>query len=312
MAKRLSYSDFEKKLAKGAMPLEQLGEYVMFDPTTAVPRLVFRNDALLDMPSREYDVDEAIYSYLRKITDKRFDGQKAQPDIRSVVAEGDSWFNLPPFPYICPIAIAEWIQRRKRFRVKNIARWGHTLKKILQDQEYLSVLKSDCPDYFMFTAGGNDLQEGLESGAYIHSYSSNRPVQDYFTSAGVAALAQIESGYRAVFGQVYALYPRMPILCHGYDYPRPLVGSGLYIGQFLRRKGIPDNLMAPIVGSIIDQLNTVIRGVAQSYAQTVKFLDCLRATDSFTWCDDMHPNSDGFEAIAIKFENAMCYPLCVK
>lgn len=307
MAKKLSHSEFSRALLTRSMPLDQLPEYVTFDPTSAVPRLIFRADALLDVPPADYNVDEAIYRYLRVLRDERRSQQEAFAYVgaKSVVAEGDSWFNLPEF--FRPLAIADWISRHHRYRVNNIARWGHTLREILHDREYVAVLDADHPDYFMFTAGGNDLQEGLETGAYIHAYDPSRSLEDYLTSDGVAVLERIEQGHRSVFEEVSAKYPTLPILCHGYDYPRPLVGNGTYIGQFLRRKGIPDNLMTSIMSIIVDRLNTVIARAAAPHS-SVRYLNCRRVTEPFTWYDDMHPDSDGFEALANEFEEVMGRP----
>src|SRR5262245_45875885 len=124
MARKLSHSEFSKALATRKMPMEQLAEYVEFDATRAVPRLVFRADALIDVPPTDYDVDEAIYRYLRDLRDERLYQEEsfAFAGAKLVVAEGDSWFNLPPV--LRPPAIADWIWKHRRFRVNNIARWG--------------------------------------------------------------------------------------------------------------------------------------------------------------------------------------------
>lgn len=304
MARRLSFQEFSHAIENHTLPLDKLADYVRFDPTSAVPRLVFRSDVLLDTPPPTYDVDKAIYQMLRALQDEH----RAQLESfsyvgkKSVVAEGDSWFNLPK--RVRPPAIADWIELNGRFLTRNIAYWGHTLKKILKEREYIKVLEKDEPDYFMFTAGGNDLQEGLEAGEYIHSYEPSRPPDEYLTEKGQKALAQIDQSYRLLFDEVSMLYPSLVTICHGYDYPRPLVGNGTYIGQFLRRQGIPDDLMTPIMVAVLDKLNSVIEKVSQSYAR-IHYLDCRRATEPYTWYDDMHPDSDGFKALAAKFEEDM-------
>ncbi len=50
--------------------------------------------------------------------------------LKRVLAEGDSWFNLPPL--IRPKAIADRLSSNKKVSVKNIARWGDTLAEMLQ------------------------------------------------------------------------------------------------------------------------------------------------------------------------------------
>jgi hypothetical protein len=284
------------------MPLEQLPDYVDFDPTLPIPKLMFRADALVDCPPPDYDVDAEVYRMLRSIREEREARLEVGPlaGKKRVVAEGDSWFNLPIL--VRPPAIADWIERNGHFRIKNIAYWGHTLQRILRDKEYLKVLAQEKPDYFMFSAGGNDLQLGLANGNYIYAYEPTRPVDQYLTDAGKAALVEIEQGYKSLFTEL-SQFPTLKIICYGYDYPRPLVRGGTYIGRHFRRKGIPDNQMGPIITSIIDNLNEVIQRVTRS--TTIHYLDCRRVTESYTWYDDMHPDQDGFLALSIKFEEVM-------
>jgi len=302
MAKRLTFDEFRTAIRQRTMPLEKLPDYVDFDPNSPIPKLVFRADALIDQPPPDYDVDAEIYRMLRIINEERdarletfsFVGQKR------VVAEGDSWFNLPMF--IRPPAIADWIERNGRFRIKNIAYWGHTLQRILRDKEYLKILTKEKPEYFIFSAGGNDLQLGLANGSYIHAYDAARPVDQYLTKAGEAALAEIERGYKSLFTEL-SQFPTLKIICYGYDYPRPLVKGGTYIGRYLREKRIPDDQMGPIIASMIDKLNDVIKRATQS--TKIHYLDCRRVTEPYTWYDDMHPDRDGFFALAVKFEDMM-------
>lgn len=303
MAKRLTFDEFRTAIEQRTMPLEKLREYVDFDPLSPVPKLIFCVDALIDQPPPDYDVDIAIYHMLRAMKEEReaqlatfsYIGQKR------VVAEGDSWFNLPIL--IRPLAIADWIERNGRFRMKNIAYWGHTLEKILRDQEYLTVIAQVKPDYFIFSAGGNDLQLGLAAGTYIYDYTPDRPVDQYLTEAGESALIRIEQGYQTLFSQLSQRFSNLKVICYGYDYPRPLVKGGDYIGRYLRAQGIPDPLMGPIMAAVIDKLNAVIQKVAQS--ANARYLDCRHATEPYTWFDDMHPGNDGFLALAVKFEETM-------
>jgi len=302
MAKRLTFDEFNQAIQQRTMPVGKLPDYVDFDPNVPIPKLTFRADALLDQAPPGYDVDAEIYHMLRVLGEER-DAQQATFSFvgqKRVVAEGDSWFNLPMI--VRPPAIADWIEQNSRFRMRNIAYWGHTLQRILKDQEYLKVLPKVQPEYFIFSAGGNDLQLGLANGNHIHPYDPNRPVDQYLTPAGEQTMAQIEQGYQTLFTQL-SQFPKLKVICHGYDYPRPLVNGGQYIGRFLRQKGIPDDRMEAIMVPIINQLNSVIQRVVQT--NNAHFLDCRGVTKPYTWYDDMHPDRDGFFALAVKFEEAM-------
>ncbi|MDU9048176.1 MAG: SGNH/GDSL hydrolase family protein [Candidatus Electrothrix sp. Rat3] len=304
MAERITFSEFKKALDSRTITVDSLKEYVEFDDESPVPKLIFRKDALIDSPPEQYDVDEEIYRLLRSLDEKEdadlpvYYWKKA----KLVLAEGDSWYNLPWF--LRPPAIADWIKKNKRFRLKNIARWGDTLKEILDQNEYLTAIDEYRPDFFMLCGGGNDLQEGLANGQYIHFYDESRDVDDYLTEKGIKGLADIEIGLKQIISDVAEKYPSLPILTHGYDYPRPLVGNGKYIGKYLRRMGFPDDKMQPIVDSVIDRLNHHVKTAASAY-KTAVYIDCRNATKNFIWYDDMHPGRDGFLALSILFEEKM-------
>lgn len=115
-------------------------------------------------------------------------------------------------------------------------------------------------------------------------------------------MVEIEQGYKTLFAEL-AKFPTLKVICYGYDYPRPLVKGGTYIGRHLRKKGIPDDRMGAISAALIDRLNETIQRATQ-FTQ-VRYLDCRRLTESYTWYDDIHPDRDGFFALAVKFEEAM-------
>ena len=304
MAKRLKFENFRNSLEQRELPMDSLGHYVEFDSESPVPKLRFKSDALLDVPDPSYDVDLAIYRYSRELR-KREPPQVAtlqSSDVRSVVAEGDSWYNLPSFWR--PPAIADCIEENPRFDMRNIAYWGHTLASIVHDREHIEVMKENTPDFFMLCGGGNDIQEGLAGRDYVHQYDSKRAHDDYLTQAGIDGIAEVGKGYKDILSEVIKKFPEVKVFCHGYDYPRPLVGHGDYIGKYLRKLKIPDDSMDKIVKPIVDLLNTTIETVANSYP-SVKFIDLRNESAEYLWRDDMHPDADGFQALAKKFEDAM-------
>ncbi len=318
MAKRLTFQQFKESLEKSASPISNLGDYVQFDPKSPIPKLMFRPNALLDEPDPEYNVDRVLYEFSRKIQEaKRAQNLRPQSsELKSIVAEGDSWFNLPElFGY--PPAIANCIDANQQFEMNNIAYWGYTLKDILNppedDEKYMEVIDKNSPDFFMLSAGGNDLQVGLaeadQEKCYIYRYDEKLKYDDYLTEAGKKGIDEIKAGYKDILDEVTKEFRDLKVFCHGYDYPRPLVGEGEYIGQYLRKLKIPNEKMGAILKPIVDLLNDTIQSVADSY-KSVEFID-LRGVASktkFDWIDDMHPDEDGFKALAAKFEEAMSRP----
>lgn len=304
MAKKISFKEFKDAVDNRTIPFGSLRDYVEFDEESAIPRLQFRQDALTDAVPDTFDVDDEIYQLQRFLDDQ----EELVAEVFSfaphqrVVAEGDSWYNLPAF--FRPPAIADWIKKNRRFKLKNIARWGHTLDQILSQNEYLEAIDKYQASFFMLCGGGNDLQEGLASGKYIYSYDEARDINDYLTDEGKIGLTNIENGLSEIMSNVSSLYPEMPILTHGYDYPRPLVGSGKYIGKHLKKMSFPNEKMQPVINSVLNQLNDHIETATKSY-ESARFIDCRELTKGFTWYDDMHPSEDGFLALSLRFEEEM-------
>ena len=86
-------------------------------------------------------------------------------------------------------------------------------------------------------------------------------------------MQNIQTNFVALLTAIKAKFPSLPILTHAYDYPRPLVGKGTYIGQYLRLKRIPEDSMHLIINPIIDKLNLVIAGAASSVMGTTYLVE---------------------------------------
>lgn len=307
MARRISFAEFRTTLAAEAGRLAGsretafssiLNDYVEFDPRSNVPKLAFRPDALVDSPPAGFDLDEELYGIQRSASD-RLELLARRTAALRVVAEGDSWFDLPWF--MSRKAIADFMVERETFATKNIARWGHTLAQMLVKREYLPALKEAKTDFFLFSGGGNDLVDELAKGKILHKFDPTRPVDDYLTSEGNDCLNTIQNGYNALLTDVKTNFPEVKMLVHGYDYPRPRNKGGEYIGKSLNQKyNIPWDSMDEIVVPVLDRLNLLIEEAASENG--ARYLDCRNLTDGYIWYDDMHPDNDGFEYLTTKFE----------
>ena len=179
-------------------------------------------------------MDREVYLGQRAHQEREF-AALALVGLKRVVAEGDSWFNLPPF--IRPQAIADRLKSDNRVAVNNIAKWGDTLVQMLERKEYLDAITKFNPDWFIFSGGGNDLQESLARRELLHVYDPSRPVDQCLSNSGIDLLSQIAEGYRKLLNQIAVQAPNLPSICYAYDFPRPATKTGKYIGQHLKRLG---------------------------------------------------------------------------
>lgn len=300
MAKQITFAEFSKQVSEGAIDLKTLGNYVEQDSDSRIPKLRLKIDALSDEAPEDYDVDIEIYKMMRAAqSQKRIErfGIDSKPD---VVAEGDSWFQHFVIPGFFPTAIATRIDWNGSVNMENIAYWGHTITRISRAREYMSYIDANDTEYFMLSGGGNDIQDGIV--AFVHEYDPQRPLDDYLTQEGKKCMVNIGSCYEEVLSEVKATFPKVKILCHGYDYPRP--GNGTkYIGKYFQAKGIPESKMTAVMNPIIDKLNDVIKVEAAKVSAT--YLNMRGKTQGYVWYDDMHPDSDAFKVLAKVFEDKM-------
>ena len=217
----------------------------------------------------------------------------------------------------------------------NIAYWGHTLVEILKDKEYFKVMEKNTPDFFIFSAGGNDIRVGLKN--YVKNYSKywdysdkDRRIEEltcieHLNRAMSNIIGKIKEGYEDILDEVTKEFFEMKVFCHGYDYPRicpkkdenETIEDEIededkveYIGNHLSDLEIPYDEMDAILRPIVDELNKAIEDAVAEYKPRAKFIN-LRGVASiaeFDWIDDMHPGEEGFKALAVKFEKAMSEP----
>jgi len=301
MAARLSFAQFDAKLKSGQLSPAEHRRYLEVDPRTPVVRIRFKSGALRDAPPPGYDVDQEVYLAERADQERRL-SREALVAKKRVVAEGDSWFNLPPF--IRPEAIADRLESNGHMAVKNIAMWGETLATMLQKKQYLTEIPKFTPDWFIFSGGGNDLQESLAQSELVHIYDAGRPIDQCLSEKGLQLLQQIGSGYRQLLNEIAINHPNLPTICYAYDYPRPTFKTGKYLGQHLKRLGYPKGTWDSVAKVLIDRLSDTVAAVVVSFPHA-RFLDCRQQTKGFPFYDDMHPGTDGFKALATYYENAM-------
>ena len=93
---------------------------------------------------------------VKKVYKKAKKGNGKLGSSKTIVAEGDSWFN---FPYFIK-DIIDWLNENDNYLIYSLAYAGDWLANMIYDGKYIEQLSIHTPDVFLFSAGGNDLVSG--------------------------------------------------------------------------------------------------------------------------------------------------------
>lgn len=236
---------------------------------------------------------------------RRMATNRAKPSLR-IVAEGDSWFNLPDirFPLLIPPTMIDLLPAD--WSVVNIGHHGDTLADIAIAREWDRHLGSDT-DAFLFSAGGNDVLGGGRFGSLIRQRRSgdNDPgnASRYIAPAFHEGLRQIEAVLRRLVEKVLGDNPGLQMFMHGYDYVEPLQ-TGHWLGRHLVDRGFDPiwqrDFCVTFVRIMLDHFNQMLGGLDRRFSR-FHHVD-LRGGTKGEWWGELHPNGKGAGRLARMLE----------
>ncbi|RCR71546.1 caspase family protein [Larkinella punicea] len=224
---------------------------------------------------------------------------KRFPNRVRLVSEGDSWFQHP--------LVTDTIDHLSRaFAIYCVAAAGDTLRNYQKTGEYLDAIDEQNPAFFLISGGGNDiLGDQFRTFLKANPDMSEPPGQNprrFLNDKVFAELDALRDLYKAMFGHLKIYKPNLQILVHGYDYVIPLqVTNKGWLGRYMIEIGInrQEDRFATIQ-FILDEFNSRIKTVAEAF-ENVSYLDLRKTVRPDQWYDEIHPNSDGYQQVAMKF-----------
>lgn len=221
-----------------------------------------------------------------------------------VLAEGDSWFNLPDLFY--PKDAIDVL--RQTHDVVNVAIWSDTIQNMVKQKQYVQKLKAGTGfRHFLFSGGGNDVLGSI--GEFV---LPRRPGDTNSSPANAASYVKAE--FTARVGKVIGLYRTMlkdvrkvstaTVYVHGYANAVPKK-NGPYLGERLEALGFDPATVGPLCKSIVkhmvDEFNTKLEAFATSNAGVV-YVDLRPHVGANDWhTDEIHPKASGATKIAAEF-----------
>jgi lysophospholipase L1-like esterase len=240
---------------------------------------------------------------------------KEFPDRIKIVSEGDSWFQHP-----LVLDIIDHLHRV--FNIYCVAAAGDTLRNYFSDQHkrgayYLDAIENHQPEFFLISGGGNDIL-GSQFRTYLTDTPDNNKPEGtepgrFVKDELFKEIDTLMELYYTTFLNLQTTHPNLQIIVHGYDYPIKLNDAKKgWLGRYMIEKGInrPGDRQA-IIHLIMDEFNKRLEATAAKFPNTVTYIDVrniVRYNEQEKvdqWYDEIHPNHDGFQQIAMKFIQAI-------
>jgi lysophospholipase L1-like esterase len=223
----------------------------------------------------------------------------------AIVAEGDSWFNLPDIVY--PETIIDVL--RVDHVIANLAMYGDELEEMVLRAEYMPRLATGNIRFLLFSGGGNDVIGGGALSTCLNLYDPHHtdPKQAayYVNSLFDAVLERVEKLYRRVAAQVRNIAPNTKIVVHGYDYAIPR-NEGPHLGKPMRDRGLDPawdgDLCNAIIRLMIDRFNDRLEKLP---SENIIYLDLRGTAGKAGWFDEIHPTKATAGKMAKKFAKVL-------
>jgi lysophospholipase L1-like esterase len=238
-------------------------------------------------------------SISRKKKNKRYKEQLAAGK-RRILAEGDSWFEHP-HPSVDEILT----HLGKYYAVYSLAAGGDVLRNMFARPDYLAAIETEKPEILLLSGGGNDIL-GSQFRGFLNAYTAGTAGENsarFINALFHSEINSLENIYTTICKKVLTDYPKLQIILHGYDYVIPLsVTNKGWLGRYMIEKNITDQVdKNALIKYILDIFNEMLTRVAAAFPDNVHYIDVRNTVPTNRWYDEIHPTSDGFQDIALKF-----------
>ncbi len=229
-----------------------------------------------------------------------------------VFAEGDSWFDYPPFLF--KGGIIPRLESRLGVPILNMAKAGDEVRFMLgveQRKRLVECLTDGCPaggswDVLLFSGGGNDIVDNPMA-LWVRDWDPAVPPATLINQPRFdAALALVRAGYEDLITLRDRLSPGTQLVFHGYDFAIP-DGRGIcHLGPWLKPtfdlRGFPTRAAAfAVVEAMLKQFAAMLTTLAAHPKVTFINGQGTIAPQPSAWHNELHPNKDGFEKFADLF-----------
>ena len=323
-AKRITLTELKKRAKKGDLTEKELRAYFELDEenSEAFAPVIRLNYSRVDTggkglsPEKTGDLyhlatevpkEKATRARKRQGAGKSAKSRRATASApRKVLAEGDSWFNLPDFLY--PKDAIDIL--RQTHDLSSVAKWGDTIENMLAQKQYVQKLESGNFRHFLFSGGGNDVLGSIGSFVKPRTPGDNNPANapSYVKPSFATKVRAIIRHYETLADDALQAESRVVLYVHGYANAIPVKGKR-YLGKPLEALGFNPSTVGPLAAAIVAHMvgmfNTALKDFAASRASIV-YVDLRPKVGRNDWhADEIHPKTTGATKIAGAFAAAI-------
>jgi len=243
-------------------------------------------------------------------------------DSKTIVAEGDSWFD-----YLPGTDIIDCLRYYHDYLIYNHAKAGDTLENMIYGTDIngrfervsptidkaLRQIERLKPKVFLFSGGGNDVA-GEEFDSYLNHKDSGLPaLRAQFMDHVINEV--FRKYFEDLIAKVAEASPETHIVIHGYGHTIP-TGEGVdflfftFAGPWMRpalaRKGIIDPAeQRNIVFALVDKYNEMLKDLAQHHPK-FRYIDLRDMLDpDRDWVNELHLRNSAFARVAQKIHDVI-------
>ncbi|WEX90853.1 caspase family protein [Sinorhizobium garamanticum] len=300
---KISLEELNRKLADPSLSEQELQKYFTvddeksgpFNPVLAINRELVTVPATPEGRARSAALLNSANFISRLRRQAVFHNRIGSGDYKGpiIVSEGDSWFQYP-FRLMDVID-----QLMKNYAIFSLDAAGDTLSNMLRQAEYMDAIENTGASIFLFSGGGNDVVAGGNLAAHLFDFDPALPPEGHLRPSFETMLDDAIGMYGKLVRQVAKAFPKVQILCHGYDYTIPAKGN--WLGKPMESRGIKDpDFQRAIARVMIDRFNERL-SLLQSSSARLHYINCRSTVNATEWFDELHPTDTGYAKVAQKF-----------
>lgn len=260
----------------------------------------------------ERELDNDTRKYRAGIAEALRDTKDRGEQLRTVLAEGDSWFNYP-----LGRSITTNVDNHKNVALLNLASHGDEGKQMLgmkQHERLQKVLRAGPAtkhqfNVLMFSAGGNDL---LGHGALRYWVNTYEPGMTSQEMLNMRNLKHIFGIIDIVMTELFALRdaesPKTKIYLNAYDFApangEGVCGLGPWLKPSLTHRKVPRRLQNEVVKLLLQKYEQRLRRHAKK-SRNARVIHTQGTLTAKEWANEIHPKNSGFKKIAQPFKDAL-------